>query len=1087
MAVNPEDNIYLDTRETAKVNSAGETLISPFCGEETVSGVAVDPVEKEVYVDRDGSIGVCGLGGAPVESFGSGHFTLSQGVAVDGGDGTVYVTDLNTGRVVFFDAVHLPTVSVGALSEQSPRGVTLNGTVNPEGLPVTPSSCVFEYDTKEYGEGEASHGVSVPCAPANPGSGTTPVAVSAQLPGLTPETTYHYRLVAANAFGVERSADQVFFTGPRLGEEFVTDVASSSASLQAPVDPNGADTHYYIQYGTSTSYGSYAPAPPPGTDLGSIAGVQNLNVHLQGLAAGTVYHYRFVVVQAGETFEGADQTFTTQGAGGAFALADDRSWEMVSPPDKHGALIEPFEQPDQIQAAADGSAITYLTAGPSAGEDPQGGLLYSQVLSRRGSPGWSSQDLTLPMVLPENGEAATELTTVSPEYHLFSPDLSLAAVEPQLTGTPLLSPEATARTIYLRNDGNGSFQPLVTPADVSPAGTPIEEPSFNGTPSKFWEMHFLTATPDLAHVVFKTPLALVPPAIDEETPQNVRAKESNVSEPQSNLYEWGDGKLELVNVLPNGEATNGPVPPGVTLAGEIPSGEGYALGGAQRAVSNDGRRIAWTWGQPLSSFLPSYKGLYVRDMVEEETVKIGGPTAEFQTMNSDGSRIFFTENGDLYVYDYDTRTQTDLTASHGVGESSAGVQQNVSDVSEDGSYVYFVANGVLAAGARPGTCGPAESGVTCNLYTVRYNGSEWEPPKLIAILSSKDRPSWYSNGHAGVMDLSAVSSRVSPDGRYLAFMSSRSLTGYDNTDADEGPVEALNPTTGKVETTSGPRADEEVYLYDGATGDLACASCNPTGARPVGVFDAPQKLLVDRRETWNTYRTGANHWLAGSIPGWDQGFGGGTYQPRYLSDGGRLFFDSPDALVPGDTNGLEDVYEFEPPGVGGCTTASAGFSERSGGCVDLISSGTSKAESAFLDASESGDDAFFVTAGQLSAADRDTSFDVYDAHVCSAGVPCVAAPVASPPCTSGDSCKAAPSPQPAVFGAPASATFSGAGNVAPSSTPPSGVRKKTVKCARGKRLRHGRCVKVKKRAKRAKRAQRAKRAGDRSAPEVLRR
>ena len=73
-----------------------------------------------------------------------------------------------------------------------------------------------------------------------------------------------------------------------------------------------------------------------------------------------------------------------------------------------------------------------------------------------------------------------------------------------------------------------------------------------------------------------------------------------------------------------------------------PSGEGYAVGGAQRAISNDGRRIAWTWGQPFVSFLSSYKGLYVRDMVEEETVKIGGPTAEFQTMNSDGSRIFFT-------------------------------------------------------------------------------------------------------------------------------------------------------------------------------------------------------------------------------------------------------------------------------------------------------------------------------------------------------------------------------------------------------------------------------------------------------------
>ena len=181
------------------------------------------------------------------------------------------------------------------------------------------------------------------------------------------------------------------------------------------------------------------------------------------------------------------------------------------------------------------------------------------------------------------------------------------------------------------------------------------------------------------------------------------------------------------------------------------------------------------------------------------------------------------ENGDLYVYDYDTRTQTDLTASHGAGESSAGVQPDVSDVSEDGSYVYFVANGVLAAGAMPGTCGPGESGVTCNLYVVHYNGSEWEPPKLVAVLSSKDQPSWYSDSHGGSVALENVRSRVSPNGRYLAFMSDKpSLTGYDNIDAVSG------------------KPDEEVYLYDAVAGRLVCASCDPTGARPVGVFDAPK-------------------------------------------------------------------------------------------------------------------------------------------------------------------------------------------------------------------------------------------------------
>ena len=87
-------------------------------------------------------------------------------------------------------------------------------------------------------------------------------------------------------------------------------------------------------------------------------------MHLQGLLPGTTYHYRVVAVNAlGEThIEGPDQTFTTQAAGAAFTLPDGRQWEMVTPPDKHGAGSDcasatnraPTSRPPQ-----DGSAITY--------------------------------------------------------------------------------------------------------------------------------------------------------------------------------------------------------------------------------------------------------------------------------------------------------------------------------------------------------------------------------------------------------------------------------------------------------------------------------------------------------------------------------------------------------------------------------------------------------------------------------------------------------------------------------------------------------------------------------------------------------
>ena len=81
--------------------------------------------------------------------------------------------------------------------------------------------------------------------------------------------------------------------------------------------------------------------------------------------------------------------------------------------------------------------------------------------------------------------------------------------------------------------------------------------------------------------------------------------------------------------------------------------------------------------------------------------------------------------------------------------------------------------------------------------------------------------------------------------------------------------------------------------------------------------------------------------------------------------------------------GVENVYEYEPR---------EALRLHAGGCVGLISSGESEHESAFLDASESGDDVFFLTAQQLAPQDIDTNFDVYDARVCEPGSRCAPPP-----------------------------------------------------------------------------------------------
>ncbi len=258
-----------------------------------------------------------------------------------------------------------------------------------------------------------------------------------------------------------------------------------------------------------------------------------------------------------------------------------------------------------------------------------------------------------------------------------------------------------------------------------------------------------------------------------------------------------------------------------------------------------------------------------------------------------------------------------------------------------------------------------------------------------------------------------MTARVSPDGRYVTFMSSRSLTGYDNRDAVSG------------------RPDEEVYLYDATTERLTCASCNPTGSRPSGRAERDFGGTAEDIAGVLGTSTYGEDWIAANLPPSDMLDYNGVslYQPRALSDGGRVFFNSSDALVPQDVNGQEDVYEFEPAGMGSCSSSSVTFSVKSDGCVSLISSGSSPEESGFMDASTTGSDVFFLTSSRLTSQDYDTSYDIYDAHECTSAVPCVALPVSPPPCSSGDSCKAAPSPQPPIFGSPASATFTGSGNV----------------------------------------------------------
>jgi hypothetical protein len=815
-------------------------------------------------------------------------------------------------------------------------------------------------------------------------------------------------VVAGVGSGVSNAA------APQIVEESSVNVAATSATLQATVNPGGIETTVYFQYGLTTTYGSDAPALP-GEDIGAgSTGTQVGPIHLQGLAAETTYHYRVVARREpeGEPVEevdGPDQTFRTQPTQ-VPALPDGRSWEMVTPPNKRAAVVEAIGQEGVIQAAADGRAITYFTNAPTD-SSPPGYANEQQMLSSRGSAGWDTRDLAIPHV---GATGASE--GVGEDYRFFSTDLATALVQPAGAFTPL-SPEASEQTAYTRANfpdgeatavcptaeqesaGVSCFRPLVTGeqgfANVPP-GTVFGELGNTGgevgpcpSISAICGPQFVGATADGKHVIIST--SVVP--VDLTT----------TPAPRGGLYEWTGGVLTLVSLLPEAEGATPASSPGL---GDI---TGRSV---RNAVSPDGSRVFWVGLNGSEE-----EHLYMRDLGRNETVELdaglSGP-GKFQIASKDGTVAYFTDEETLY--------ECGLVVSGGklqceLSNLGSEVQGQVIGASEDGSWVYFVSNAVLAAGAPAGTCngGVSQPGATCGLY-VRHD----HETKLVAVLSGADSPDWARGPQ--FQKLNELTARVSPNGQWLAFQSQQSLTGYDNRDAVSG------------------RPDEEVYLYDAHEGVVRCASCDPTGSRPVGEEYGEHRKRVGGDRIWSP-----STWLAANIPGWTPWANSyAQYQSRYLSDTGRLFFNSHEALVPQDANGTWDVYEYEPTGLGTCSAAEATFSATSNGCVNLISSGTAGEESAFLDASatggagplggEGGGDVFFLTSAKLAPQDFDTSVDIYDAHECSAIAPCLSAAPAPPaPCATTDTCRPG-NPGAPEAGPAATETLSGPGNVHPSST-----------------------------------------------------
>ena len=200
-------------------------------------------------------------------------------------------------------AASSPIVTASATTSIGQNSATLHGTVNPNSLATT-----YQF---HYGPTQ-SLGASSPAVAASAGSGTTGVAVSTKLYGLSPDTTYYIQLVASNSAGTSSTAIGTFKTtgnpAPTTTTSPAVNISRYGATLVGVINPNNQTTAYHFDFGLTTSYGlqSASNTIPAGTTPVPV------QIQLPGLQPGQVYHYRLVADHGAHSITyGTDMTFQT--------------------------------------------------------------------------------------------------------------------------------------------------------------------------------------------------------------------------------------------------------------------------------------------------------------------------------------------------------------------------------------------------------------------------------------------------------------------------------------------------------------------------------------------------------------------------------------------------------------------------------------------------------------------------------------------------------------------------------------------------------------------------------------------------------
>jgi hypothetical protein len=747
-------------------------------------------------------------------------------------------------------------------------------------------------------------------------------------------------------------------------------------------------------------------------------------------------------------------------------LPDCRAYELVSPPFADG---EPVGTEDKV-VAANGSGIVLNSVGGFGGAE-EDGKLGSRYLATRTSSGWSA----LP-VDPSAAQFGTqELADNSSQRTV---DFNRELTQALFVATPAGSPLVDLR-FY-----NEQLTPGLPFTEIGPAFSPVRVAEWTGEPipgahKTEWPGNYLLgvgASADLSHVFveFKAGGSL----LDWNWPGVGAAK---------SLYEYsGTGNSEpyLVGVKPGtGEAESRPAEHpqlisqcGALLGGLSSAGSVDHADDTYNAIADGGSRVFFTALQEGDGCEgPAVDEVYTRtdgsvttaisepskaDCRECDTEAAAQSNAYFQGANEAGSKVFFLSEQKLFagrqgeagtnLYEFDFEApegeRVSLIAPQTAGEKgscSSCTEQpgGVMGVSENGKFVYLVseddelASNADALGKTPKQTVEAEEAAGKHTHNLMYLLNTTVSPRqftFVAGLAQSDQEDWST-------EYSGRRVEATPDGRFLLFGSAGDLTpGAEGTGS-------------------------QLYRFD----------AEPTTQEEADGVPRLVRVSIGREGYNHNGNTGVKDEMNNDTP---EGGGAERAEPQAVSitsDGTRVFFSSEAALVSGALNNAcvyvngegectyaINVYEWEQAGIGsgagGCPQS------QTAGCVYLISPPDDHvvlngSTVALIGADATGENVFFKTADDLVGQDTSGQQAVYDARV-DGGFP---APV-TPPACSEEACQVQTPPPPSLT-TPASATFTGPGNlVQPAPAVPAPKKTtKTVKCKKPKKLSHGKCVKPK--------------------------